>query len=416
MDTFVAVLVSIWEVAAEAAPWLLLGLLAAAVIKAWVPTGLISRQLGRRGVRSVGIASVIGIPLPLCSCGVLPTALGLRRQGASKPATVSFLVSTPEIGLDSFALSYALLGPFMAIARPISALFSALVAGLSALAFGKADEGAGRAEAATRADDASGCASASDCCQGEGQGDGEHVDRSPLAAGAHAHHDEAARSHATVDGPLARLGDGLRYVFTQLLDDIKWWLAIAIVVAGIVMAVPQWQDLLAQWGSGPLAMLVMLVIGIPLYVCATGSTPIAAALLVAGVSPGTVLVFLLAGPATNIGSVAILRKELGTWTVIGYLAAIAVTAMTAGLVTDYVAAGIGYSFAQQAEHAHHLMPAWAQHGAAIVLILVAIGPLRRLARPRRRSAAGPPAASCCCGPDAASGEPAASTPSSPGCH
>ncbi len=385
MQVMIDILRSIWTITAEAAPWLLFGFLAAAIIKAWVPTGFISRQLGRRGVGSVAKASVIGIPLPLCSCGVLPTALGLRRQGASKPATVSFLVGTPEIGFDSFALSYVLLGPFMAMARPIAALFSALVAGLAALATGKPDE---PAESPAKKQ-APGAAS---CC-GHGDGEEELIDKSPLAAGAHEHHDETGAGKPP--GAWSKLAEGLHYVFTKLLDDIKWWLAIALVIAGVVMAFPGWQDMLAAWGRGPLAMVVMLVIGIPLYVCATGSTPIAAALLVAGVSPGTVLVFLLAGPATNIGSVAILRKELGTATVVGYLVAIAVTAMTAGLVTDWVVMSMGIEVLAQQEHAQHVLPRWLGHVSAILLILLAIRPLRRLIMPRPPGEAKPQAASCC---------------------
>jgi len=129
-----------WQMALDAAPWLLIGLVAAALIQAWVPKAWIQRSLGRGGLGSVGRAAVVGIPLPLCSCGVLPTALGLRRAGASRPATVSFLVATPEIGLDSIALSYALLGPFMAVVRPIAAFFSAIAAGVMALAVAGREE------------------------------------------------------------------------------------------------------------------------------------------------------------------------------------------------------------------------------------------------------------------------------------
>ena len=374
---------SIWDITVKAAPWLLIGLLAAAVIRAWVPTNWIVKQLGRRGLASVLKASAVGIPLPLCSCGVLPTALGLRRQGASKPATAAFLVSTPEIGLDSFALSYVLLGPFMAIVRPIAAFVSAIAAGLAALVWGEANDVAPSS-----------------------------VTNDP----AHADHgvDRSASDTAATKRP--GLADSLAYVFGKLLDDIKWWLAVAVIIAGIAFAVVGGQpdELLVEWGQGPEAMLVMLFVGVPLYVCATASTPIAAALLVAGVSPGTVLVLLLAGPATNIGSIAILRKELGTRTVIAYLAAIAVVSIGSGLVVDWLVGVLAISVAGQIEHAGRLIPHWVGVVAAVWLIAMAIGPVRRLVFRPKASASSccgsgdtneARAASSCCRADEAQAEP-----------
>ena len=394
-------LLSIWEMTLDAAPWLLFGFLAAAVVRAWVPTAFVSRQLGGRSVGSVLKASVIGIPLPLCSCGVLPTALGLRRQGASRPATVSFLVSTPEIGLDSFMLSYALLGPFLAITRPIAALVSSVTAGLMALMIGEADEEAGR-----RAADASatgGCcgsakpqAAEAGCCSGAKPQAAESCCDSAEPQAAEGGCCGSAKPQAAGErtGAVARLVEGVRYVFTRLLDDIKWWMAAALIIAGVMMAFTGGQPaaVLEQWGRGPLAMLVMLLVGVPLYVCATSSTPIAAALLVAGVSPGAVVVLLLAGPATNIGSVAILRRELGTKTVIVYLLAIAVCAVGAGLIVNWLVGAMGISTVAQAEHAGHLIPHGVKVAAAVFLIAMAIPPVRRfvlrMPRPESRPASG----------------------------
>lgn len=373
---------SIVDMAIEAAPWLLIGLLAAAAVRAWVPTGWIAGQLGHRGVGPVLKAAVVGIPLPLCSCGVLPTALGLRRQGASRPATAAFLVSTPEIGLDSFMLSYALLGPLMAVVRPIAAFISAVGAGLATLAIGERDERRGEAGALLQ-----------DMAK-------------PQAA------DQPG------GGAMARLGDSLGYVFGKLWDDIKLWLALAVIVSGVVFAAMGGQpaEVLVKWGQGPLAMLLMLAVGVPLYVCATASTPIAAALLVAGVSPGVVLVLLLAGPATNLGSIAILRKELGTRTIIAYLGAISVCSIGAGLIVDALVSAWNISITSQVEHTRHLFPKWVGIAAALWLIAMAIPPVRRLifpARPAEKSCCSttptPAPATSCCSSQKVSAAPVAAT-------
>lgn len=359
-------LTEIWDMAAEAAPWLLFGLIAAAMVKALVPTRWISKQLGSSGVGSVFKGSLVGIPLPLCSCGVLPTALGLRRQGAGKPATVAFLVATPEIGLDSFLLSFALLGPFMAITRPIAAFCSAVIAGLAAL---MTDRKSAKPQAAEEK---------KSCCT-------------------------TAKSDENIQSLPARIGEGLHYVFTTLWDDVKLWLAVAVVIAGVAMALTGGQPaaFLQQWGSGPAAKLVMLAVGIPLYICATASTPIAAALLVAGVSPGTVLVLLLAGPATNIGSIVILRKELGTPVLLAYLISIAATAMGAGLIVDTIVRYWHVDIVTQAAHTSHLLPHWLGSAAAVTLIVLAITPLRNVlfglfARRGGKPSSAPAEKSCCC--------------------
>ena len=404
---------AIWNMATEAAPWLLLGFLAAAAVRAWVPTALITRQLGGRSVGSVAKASVIGIPLPLCSCGVLPAALGLRRQGASRPATVSFLISTPEIGFDSFMLSYALLGPFLAVTRPIAALITSLAAGLSSLLLTDPPERVANATETARtssccsgqpeqAESTGSCCSSSNATKVESSCCSSQAEPTDSCCGSAK--PQAAEAPA---GAWARLVDGIRYVFTTLLDDVKWWLAGAIIIAGLAMAFTNGQPatFLQEWGQGPLAMLVMLIVGVPLYICATASTPIAAALLVAGVSPGAVIVLLLAGPATNIGSIAILRRELGTATLAVYLAAIAICSMGIGVAVNWLVTYFKVDIAAQAEHAGHVFPHWFAISAAIVLILVAvplvrrvirfiamlIPPLRRIIQPNDASGS-----TCCC--------------------
>ncbi len=290
----------------ESASWLILGLLIAGLMKALIPSQWMNRQLGANSKANIVKAALIGAPLPLCSCGVVPAALGLRRSGASKGSTVSFLVATPETGPDSITLSYALLGPFMAIVRPVAAVVSAIVAGLLV-----------RQEAAVSGK--SSAHSNSNCCA--------KTAAEPSCC-------DTASAPAK-QSKLSEMKQGLGYAFGQLLADISGWLLFGILIAAAIQTfVPV--DWLAQWGQGWLAMLLMAVIGVPMYICASASTPIAAGFLAAGVSPGAVLVFMLAGPATNIGTLGIIRKELGQQPLVAYLAGVIVCALGFGFLTDYL--------------------------------------------------------------------------------
>ncbi|HIJ92974.1 MAG TPA: SO_0444 family Cu/Zn efflux transporter [Alphaproteobacteria bacterium] len=332
----------------EAAPWLLFGLVMAGVIKAWMPETGVQRWMAGEGLGATAGAALLGAPLPICSCGVLPAAIGLRRAGASRQATVSFMISTPETGIDSVAVSYALLGPFMAVARPVAAVASALMTGL---AVGLVKEAPDRAKpaaaaaAATEAETASGCADA--CC-------GEAVAAPPAASG--------------LAGKLRKVADGVRYALTDILDDFVLWLGIGLVIAGIVTTYVPGQAL-AEWGSGPLAMGVMLLAGIPMYICATASTPLAASLLLAGVSPGAAMVFLLAGPATNVATLAVVRNEMGTRTMVMYLVGICLTSVAAGLVVDGLVAGLNVDMAAEMVETE-FVPQWLALTSGVVLALL----------------------------------------------
>ena len=337
-------LANILEVYLDAAPWLLLGLLAAGLIKEWIPETLLSRWLGGRGLWPVTKAAVIGAPLPLCSCGVLPAALGLHRGGASRGSTVSFLIATPETGADSIAVSYALLGPFMTVVRPIAAILSAIFTGLLAALVPEA-----------KTLEVQAAASCGSCCSGSCS-----TKASPPAQSA-----------------LQKTATGVRYAVTDILDDIAPWLAIGIVLAGIVTTLVPPQAL-SEWGSGLPAMVLMLLIGIPMYICATASTPVAASLLLAGISPGTVLVFLLAGPATNIATLAVVKKELGRGVLIAYLTGITVASIGLGLLTDWIAASMAIDIQAELVQGDDLMPEWQAWGSGLLMLLLAIKPLRRL--------------------------------------
>lgn len=313
----------------ESAPWLLVGFSVAGLIKSVLPEDLLARQLGKPGASSVFKAAVLGAPLPLCSCGVIPAAIGLRRAGASKAATTSFLISTPETGVDSISISYALLGPVMAIARPLAAITSAIAAGLLV---GNADE----------PNDGGSSEESQNCCSAK------------------------SVSPAAKMALMGRLRAALNYTFIDLVRDISGWLLLGLLMAATIKAfVPT--EFLAQWGSGLLAFIVMAVIGVPMYICATASTPMAAGLLFAGVSPGAVLVFLLVGPATNVATVGLVAKELGRRALYAYLGAVVGVAFLFGFGLNKLSEHLQLNFLQQAEYAHELVNPAVGNGSAIIL-------------------------------------------------
>ncbi|MES9853768.1 MAG: SO_0444 family Cu/Zn efflux transporter [Candidatus Thiodiazotropha sp. L084R] len=298
---------NLFDLYLEAAPWLLLGLVMAGLLKAWLPPGMLQRKLGQGRFLPVFKASLIGAPLPLCSCGVLPAAMALRRSGASKSATVSFMISTPETGPDSIAITYALLGPFMAVLRPIAAIVSALFTGLLNNFFDPHQETKRPSTILPVLDTACGCSEEA-CC---------------------------AKNTEKKEDAWQRTIQGLKYAFTAILDDIGLWLLAGLILAALVMSyLPP--ESMSSWGSGLPAMLMMLVVGIPMYICATASTPLAAAMILAGISPGTVLVFLLAGPATNLATIGVIQREMGLRTLLLYLVGISVSSILIGLTTDAV--------------------------------------------------------------------------------
>lgn len=343
---------AILAVALSAAPWLLLGLVMAGLIKALVSEALLSRWVGGQGLGSIARAAVIGAPLPLCSCGAIPTALAMYRGGASRGPATAFLIGTPGIGVDSLAITYALLGPYMAVARATSAVLTAIVTGL--LVGRTLPTDMPTSMPASVEDDSCGS-----CCA---SGSSEAQD---------------TLTQATTPGLAARLAGGLRYAFTDILDDISVWLLAGLLVAGgLIALVPPQQ--LAELGSGLGAMLLMAVIGMPLYMCATAATPIAAGLLLAGVSPGTVLVFLIAAPITSLATLGIFRREMGDRALLAYLVGILVSAVLLGLGVDAVADWWQLDISRQIEEVGELLPAWLEWLGLIVLVSLALKPLRRM--------------------------------------
>lgn len=329
----------------ESAPWLLLGFVVAGLIKGLIPADFLSRHLGGRGAWTTIKAAFIGAPLPLCSCGVVPAALGLRKSGASKNATVSFLVATPETGVDSVTVTYALLGPVMAIVRPIAAITSGVVSGLLV---GRTDT----EQSVTGTDSEVACCAAK------------------------------PEVEASVSGS-STLYDGLRFVFVDMIRDIAGWLLLGILFAAAVQTwVPP--SVLAEWGSGWMAFIVMVLIGVPMYICATASTPIAAGLLLAGVSPGAVLVFMMAGPATNIGTLAIVARELGRRSLLAYLSGVIVTSFAFGYALNVLASEYGANFLTGVTANHDMGHAWWAYGSAFVLAVAIMNVYFRAWRKVRR--------------------------------
>ena len=352
----IELLENIWSVYLDTAFWLLMGLFAGGLVKAYIPRDAMQRWLGGRGFKGVSRAALFGAPLPLCSCGVLPVAIGMRRSGASKEATVSFLISTPETSIDSVAVTYALMGPVMAIYRPLAALMSAIITGMMT-SFIKDETSVKESSEVVSC-----CSSATSC-------GGQSVDTSCCDS-------EAAKQPEKS----SRFFSAIHYAAAELLDDISRWLFLGIVVAGVIATIipPGW---LAQWGGGLQAMLVMLVVGIPMYICAVASTPIAAGLLLAGVSPGTVLVFLLVGPATNIAGLMLIRKELGNKVTVIYLLGIAIISVLMGLLLDYLITTQGWQVQAVLGEEHRLLPEGLVLISAILLLVLAIPPVRRLIFP-----------------------------------
>ena len=296
------ILIAFWGTLAEMAPWLLFGFLAAGVLSVFFPPSMIERHLGRGGVGPVVKASVFGVPLPICSCGVIPVGAGLYRHGASRGATSSFLLSTPQTGVDSIAATYALMGPVFAVVRPVVALVTGIVGGLVI-------DGATRAEPRAAEAETSSCsksASAS-CCGSE---------------------------ESTSAQPGSGIVRALRYAFVTLPADLVGALVVGLVIAALLTALVPADALSTYLGGGLLAMLAAVAVSTPLYVCATASIPIGLGLLAVGASPGAMLAFLIAGPATNAATVSVTWRVMGRRTGLLYVGIVVAAAVGAGLALD----------------------------------------------------------------------------------
>lgn len=339
------------------APYLLFGFAAAGLVQVYMQPATLQRWLKGEGLKPIATASILGAPLPLCSCSVIPVASGLRKAGAGKGPTSAFLIATPETGVDSVSVTFALFDPVMAIVRPAASVLSALVTGTAVGLFAqsaKDDEPQAGLDAAV----------ANPCCSKAADDAAKHADHAEHAA--HEHH----------AAPPSRLRRATRFAFVDMVDDLAGALTVGILLSALIAAwVPSdWFE--SPLFSGSAAIFVMLLVGVPIYVCAAASTPIAATLLLKGLSPGAVLVFLLAGPATNLATLTVMGKSLGKRALAVHLGVLMLVTLALGFATDALYTNFGFaSFARLGEAHDHV--GWLSYASAIALALCFIASFKR---------------------------------------
>lgn len=298
----IGILEEIYHLFLEMAPYLMIGLIFVGILHIFFSKELIVKQIGKNNISSVLKSAIFGIPLPLCSCGVIPSSVYMARNGASKPSVISFLISTPQTGIDSIIATYGMMGWVFAIYRPIAALFMGLFGGLISIFIGKSNNGHSSIEPKTNIP--------------------ENIDI------------DTFQQSNDFKNKLKKMA---KYAFVEFLDDISVQFLIGLVIAGLISYfIPDdfFRD--STINSGLLGMLLMILISAPMYVCATASIPIAVSLLMKGFSPGVAFVFLAVGPATNAASFAIILKVLGKKLALAYLFSIIISAIIFGYILDFI--------------------------------------------------------------------------------
>ncbi len=325
VDFAKSVIIDFWGTAAEMSPYLLFGFFVAGILSVLVSQPLVERHLGGRGVWPLVKASIVGVPLPLCSCGVIPVSISLHKHGASKGATISFLLSTPQTGVDSIFVTLSLLGPVFAIFRPLAAFVTGILGGTLVDVFNRDKNNADRPQPECK----------DECCA------------------------ESNKKNKIIKG--------LKYGFVTLPRDIGKAMLAGLIIAAFISALVPDGYFAEKLGTGIFAMVVMMFLGIPVYVCATASVPVAAALILKGLTPGAALVFLMTGPATNAASFITIWKALGRATAITYLATVAGCALLGGVLLDYIAAGIDIEIATRPGW---MLPDIVKYTSAVVLLAI----------------------------------------------
>ncbi len=333
----------------EMAPYLMIGLAFVAILNIYMTKEFVKKQIGKDSIWSIFKAALFGVPLPLCSCGVIPTTVYMADSKASKGAVTSFLISTPQTGIDSIIATYGMMGPVFGIFRPISALIMGILGGLFINVTNK---------------------------------EKAKPEKKKLSL------DVITAPPKMVDGkaniPFSKKAKtSLKYAFADFLDDIVVEFLIGLVIAGaITYFLPT--EFLEGTGlkSGILGMIVMILIGVPMYVCATASIPIAVSLILKGFSPGVAFVFLAVGPATNAASIGILSKSLGKKLISYYLFAMIIMSIGFGYLLDFVFNYLEiYPQKQLATHAHHehsgLIPYEIQIVLAAIFTILVVSSLYR---------------------------------------
>lgn len=359
----------LWQMLLDSGVWLVVGFALAGIVHVLVPRSVLARHLAGGGLGPVVKASLLGIPLPLCSCSVIPVAAGLRASGASKGSSAAFAISTPQTGEESIPLTWALFGPVYAFTRPVVAVVTAFIAGV--LIDRLVGEGIDKAKTPEpEAAPSGGCCGGAktpapppSCCETK---PGPGAETGPCCA------HEPVKPCCDPETP-ARPGLGertaevMRYGFVTMMRDLAPWLAVGFALSALVAAaVPEgWIE--SNIGTGLVPMLLMLVVGLPLYVCATSTTPLAYALVVAGLSPGAALVLLLAGPATNAATMSWVVKDLGVRALVIYLATIGACAVGAGWAFDATLRG-AIRLAEHGAGHHHMAVSALQTAGALVFV------------------------------------------------
>ncbi|WP_167614833.1 SO_0444 family Cu/Zn efflux transporter [Maribellus sediminis] len=345
----------LWFLVLEMAPWLLLGLIFAGLLKVYFPQKHIDKYLGKSNLKSAFNGSILGIPMPLCSCGVIPTGISFYKDGASKGATNSFLISTPQTGVDSIFATYSMLGWPFAVLRPIVAFVTGVAGG--ALTNWLVKDKSKPKPASPFADfklDV-GTVNGTEMCS-----------------------DDSCSCHEPrVNDKRHSLVKAADYAFVELLQDIAKWLVIGFLLAALIsVLIPD--DFFSRFqGWGIVEILLVLAASVPIYICATGSIPVAAVLLMKGVSPGAALVFLMAGPATNVATMTVLGKTMGKKSLAVYMATITGGAIIFGLLTnwlipaDFILSKVMHIHGDGSEH--QMLPDWLEWASAFLLIFSILG-------------------------------------------
>lgn len=324
-----------WNYLTLSAPFLIFGLLIAGVVHVYLSVETIKKFLGKSSLKSITLASFYGVPLPLCSCSVIPTAVTLKKSGAKNAEVSSFLISTPESGVDSIMMTYAMMDFPMTVIRPLAAFLSAVIAGIMQMFFNNEDEQNFQEEEKTS------------CCN-------------------------KACSSEVKEVPFMK--KIVQFAFVELLDDIVLWLSFGLILGGVIdYFLPA--SFFVNF-NGTLGRISLLFIGIPLYVCASASTPIAAAMVAKGMSPGVALIFLLVGPATNISNIAVLQKYIGKKGIVLNLLTLSVVSLIFSYVTDYLYESFQWPLNFRISHEHDHISWWLQ-GLTILFCLLLLLSLAR---------------------------------------
>lgn len=347
---------ALWAYLLVSAPYLMVGLTLAGVFHEFVPMEKVKKWLGGKSLFSVVRAAIIGIPLPLCSCSVIPAAVEIKKSGANNGATSAFLIATPESGIDSISLTYALIDLPMAIIRPVAAFFSAFFAGVLQLIFNNEDQ--------VIEEEVKSC-----CSKNKPKPEPVAEEKSCCAS---------KKSEIKKE---SRMLKAINYGFGSLINDIAKWLTIGILAGAVIdFVVPA--DFFLGFSQNAGRFLILLI-GIPLYICATASTPIAVSLMLKGLSPGSALVLLLVGPATNISNIAVLQKYIGKKGVIINMFSIGFVALIFSYITDWLYGSfITLKLSEQLSHHEHGGQWWEILSAIILVILLAKGLYLEEIRPR----------------------------------